>query len=320
MKKNTILKIICLVTLLTPFYALAQTAQALLEKDLSAGFHEFPKAMTIYSYFTPPLENNFLHPQLGSKEGRDSWLQYFVANRTGSFWDMDNHVTSYTNAGPGLYFALDPASSKEFGTAAILLNVPPGKKYISVYTAIPLSKATLNALVSEKIITPAQLAAGSTTLGLKGGFNRLTLKNMVLPENFNFRTMINAIFLKNQIEFVDYEYKSFLAGFCKVSSQSAFVFIGQGPDESTHKEGEPLSALVGEEYRTYTLFSADYGIQNQAEDEKATTDKTERFRDGLLKIRELGTSKAQVIMREALSEEEIMDLVNRSYKCERRTK
>lgn len=316
-----------LITLGLSVHTLALTAAEALERDLEPSIKTYQKNIQLFHYFFAPLENNEapanekkIHPLFHTKESRDQWINYLMAIRAGAFWDLNNHSTSLTNAGLGMYFALDPDSSKEFGESMVQLNVKEGMKYLSVYKPIILKKETLNLLVKEEVINKKQLTASASTLGLNSGFSRITLKNMVRVENLNFRKLVNEIFKKNQIYFVEYEYKSHLAGFCKVANQSAMVLVGAPPaDQAQDTQNPPQETLatIAPLFEN-TLFLSVYPIDGYTEDELKWVDLFSRFKNILTEIRIKGTAAAKKLMHDNLNEEEINLLADRSYQCVRR--
>lgn len=317
----------------------AQSAAERLDADLSLQIKQFPKAIQIYSYFQAPVvpsqpgDNtnlpNKLHPQLDQKASRDEWVNYFLSVRAGAFWDLDNHNTEYTNAGPGVYLAIDPAaSSVGFGETTLLMNVQAGENYLTVAKPIALKRDTLKALVSEGIITSAQLNPAANTLGLNVGFKDITLKNMVLPENEKFHRLIMDFMTRHHISMIEYLYKSYLAGFCKVANQSAFVYIGKDPaaaqsgDYIFHGRDnagrEIVGATIPPKFQNISLYSA-YPILDQTPAEVAMNDIVKRFTYVLMQIRTVGVKDAaRQLIHQYFSESEIDSLADHSYECTRR--
>lgn len=304
-----------------------------LQQDLLAAVKTFDRSVQMYHYFRAPADPNNsqqINPYLQDKANRDSWLSYFSGFRTGAFWDPNNHVTELTNSGPGMYFAIDPNVSKNFGESAIVLNVPAGLKYLSVFKNISIRKQTCDFLIKENIIAKSQLNSGEKTLGLSRGFTGNTLKNMAREENGEFRKLVNSIFDRNRIMFTEYEWKSHLAGFCKTASQSAFVFVGLKPNSAaastetttaiTEIKSEDASEVLGhipEELNNAFLFT-DFAVENLSESELREKDVLGRFRNALAKIRDKGLTKAQKYINENLNDEEFTELADKSYRCERR--
>lgn len=213
------------------------SAEILLARDLKAGTKSLSQEIRIYHYF--PVQCSFgsgtASPSwcdsLTRPEGRRAHVTNYLKSVTARFWDVGYRADQYINAGPGLYLAIDPHiaySQKLFGTTVIELRVPAGTPYVNVVKAIPISQATLDALVNEGFLARHQLAsvfskaAGPTKLG----FYRDTLKNMTSPGFEHFRRLVMRHFSENGIQFIEYNWDSSLAGFCRRKSASAFVFIG----------------------------------------------------------------------------------------------
>lgn len=224
-------------------FAFAQNAESLLKRDLMAGMRTMPKTVRMYHYFNAPIRNDgSFYSEFLTSQGRE---QYVSANYlravAGRFWDPNYLVEKYVNAGPGVYFAIDPhISSKDFGRTMIEMEIPAGTRFLNVVKAIPIAKDTLAALISEKIILPAQASkvffptAGPTRLG----FYRDTLKIMTLDSldkdpNLNyrrFRSLVSQVFQSMALEFIEFNWNTSLTGFCtKTGSFSAFNYIGLQP-------------------------------------------------------------------------------------------
>lgn len=298
----------------------------LFTKDVEPIIESFKKEIQLYHYFYAPTvkdDNNktVIHPSLNAYDSRQSWVRYLIDSRIKAFWDLENHSTAYINAGPGMYFALDPNSSKEFGESAIVMRVPEGIRYLNVFTLTKLKPATLKALVSEGIVTRAQLAPSATTLGLNAGFGGPALKNMVRPENLEFRKFISRFVQEQNIQFIEYHYQSHLAGFCKVASQSAFVYIGTKPaqlQEENMTEDEQLFELLERPIFPAILYS-DFSVEERRPDEVRKLDLISRFKNILTQIRVKGTGlAAKKLIHDNLTEEEINEIEAESYECTRR--
>lgn len=305
----------------------AQSAADLLEQDLLTKVSNFQKSIQIYHYFRAPViqtgnpnSPSTHHPVLNNKETRDLWVNDYISGRAGLFWDLNHHNTAYNNAGPGVYFAIDPDSSKEFGETSVVMNIPSGSKFISVFRPIALRRETTQALLREGYITTAQMNLGAGLLGLKSGFSRLTLQFMVTPENLRFRTLVNEIFTRHEISFIEYEYKSHLAGFCRIANQAAFVYIGRNPQVAQPNDfvsKQYFGAALEPAFQNMPLFSS-YQFLEQTPDEITMKDLITRFGFVLAQIRIQGTRAAKQLIPRYLQEPEVISLVDRSYQCVRR--
>lgn len=306
--------------------AQAQSAMELFTKDVEPLIENFKKEIQLYHYFYAPTVKddsgkNLIHPSLHGYDSRQSWVRYLIDTRIKAFWDLTNHSTAYINAGPGMYFALDPNSSKEFGESAVIMRVPEGLRYLNVFTVSKLKSATLKALVNEGIVTRNQLVPSATTLSLNSGFGGPALKNMVRPENLEFRKFISQFMQQQNIQFVEYHYQSHLAGFCKVASQSAFVYIGTKPaqmQEEDMSEDEQLFDMLERPFFPAMLYS-DYAVEERRPEENRKLDLVTRFKNILTQIRIKGTGlAAKKLIQENLTENEINEIEAESYECTRR--
>jgi len=295
-----------------------------LQQDLLNGLKTLDRKTQLYHYFrapTDPANAQQINPYLQIKDNRDGWLNYFFGFRMGAFWNPNNHVTEMTASGPGMYFAIDPSASREFGESAVILNLPAGMKYLSVAKAIPLSKHTRDLLIKENIVSKDQLNSGEKSLTLSRGFSADTLKNFVREENSDFRKLVTEIFSRNKISLVEYSWKSFLDGFCKSPSQSAFVLIGHQPDpsdDSPKASASDVLAILPDEVKENFFIFTDFEIPDLSENEIQEKDVLGRFRLTLSKIKEKGSHKAKKYIEQNLNDEEVTELADKTYRCERR--
>jgi hypothetical protein len=220
-----------------------------------------------------------------------------------------------------MYFALDPNSSKEFGESAVIMRVPEGIRYLNMFTVSKLKPATLKALVNEGIVIRNQLAPSGTTLSLNSGFGGPALKNMVRPENLEFRKFISSYMQQQNIQFIEYHYQSHLAGFCKVASQSAFVYIGTKPaqmQEEDMSEDEHLFEMLERPFYPALLYS-DLAVEERRPEEVRKLDLVTRFKNILTQIRVKGTGQAaKKLIQDNLTEDEINEIESESYECTKR--
>lgn len=309
MRRIKLISTFLLLLALSPL-AQAQSAMELFTKDVEPLIESFKKEIQLYHYFYAPVVKDdsgktLIHPSLNGYDSRQNWVRFLIDSRIKAFWDLDNHSTAYINAGPGMYFALDPNSSKEFGESAVVMRVPGGIRYLNVFTVSKLKPATIKALVNEGIVTRAQLAPSATTLGLNAGFGGPALKNMVRPENLEFRKFISRFVEEQNIQFIEYHYQSHLAGFCKVASQSAFVFIGTKPaqlQEENMTEDEHLFEMLERPFYPAILYS-DYAVEERRPEEIRKLDLIKRFKDKCCHVNDKGNEIMAKIILEKMSEQ-----------------
>lgn len=297
-----------------------------LQRELLTGIRSLDRGVQLIHYFRAPTDGSYppqLHSFLQNKTNREGWLNYFFSFRMGAFWDPNNHVTEMTASGPGMYFAIDPSVSREFGESAVVLNLPAGMKYLSLAKGISVSKETRELLVKENIVSKDQLGTGETKLGLSRAFSADTLKNFVREEHIAFRNLVTDIFDRNQIVLVEYSWKSHLAGFCQKDSQSAFVLIGLKPqpiesDNDKSTEASEILAGIPDGVRSNFFFFSDLNTEDLTSTELREKDLLGRYRHVLLRIKEKGISKAKDYIEQILNDEEVEELADRTYRCERR--
>lgn len=293
------------------------SAEALLARDLKAGTKALPQDLQIYHYFpvqcafTPSGANPAWCETLSRPEGRRAHVNNYVESVTGRFWDVDYRADQYINAGPGLYLAIDPYiaySQKLFGTTVIELRLPAGTPYVNVVRPIPISQATLDALVREGFLARHQLATVFSKAGgpTKLGFYRDTLKNMTSPGLEHFRRLVMRHFSESGIQFIEYNWDSSLAGFCRRKSASAFVFIGA-----------PGSIGV---YRDLPMVSSEVSYPNLDPNERETYLRVFKFRGLLEQISSLLKRGLKIpktlIVPQTYSAAEFADLKRVTFSCE----
>lgn len=291
------------------------TAEDLLAKDFAKAkaIRSMPKDVTLYHYFN--LRQN--HPEFQTPQGRVGYMTRYLTQVTGRFWDKTYHADSFVNAGPGLYLAVDPESSRvEFGPEMIELVVPAGAKYIAVVESIPISEATKQALLNERIVTNYGLIQlFSKTMDkkkTKDGFWRNTFEYMTLPENEVFRDLVQRLMAKNDIRFIEYNWRSNLDGFCKATSVSAFVYVGS-QDVNNSKLG-----VIDPAYRAMSFISH-YPLEGLTAQEiqmKERTEKWSEFYRLLAATPRPRQAAAKRLAGERFTVDEIQEMRRKTFRCD----
>lgn len=292
--------------------AFANTAKELFYTDLSKQVFTTNKPIRLYSYFNLPTVTDSngataLDPYFHNLEQRASWTKNFVLQRGFDFWNLNNHSTAYINAGAGLYLAIDPHSSTEFGNSMVSFLVSAESNYLNVFKPISLRKETINALIAEKLIDRKQLLLGESSLQLSSGFSRFALKNMLRIENNLFRQLVMDFFKENNIQLIQYEYKSHLAGFCKKSDQSAFVFVGKPADK--------IENLLPSEIVSDLYLLSSMSIESFSESENLFKNTIDRLKNLLGQFRQNGAKQFEKLIPETFTGAEYTNLVEQSFNC-----
>lgn len=282
-------------------------AETLLTADLLKAVKETDKTYRIYNYF-----NMSSTPQeLMTAAGRSHFSKRYLDSSMWRFWDMDNHQTSYINAGPGLYAAIDPHISKQFGNTLLVITVPAGVKYLNVVRPVPVATETISALIEENILDQAGVSALFGGTARARTFTRDTLKFMVQPTYKKLRELTQQIVLKNDLAMIEYNWNTSLAGFCRSHSYSAFVLIGK---KSTASDGRMIFIEKFEE----TLV---YGVDLPAltEHEQSTISQTRNFAELLQGLKNVSgaRARAQLIQRHYPEESVRDEIINTTYSCEK---
>jgi len=315
MKKH----IIFLAVLFVNSFVFAQSAQEFLTRDIEKALKVLPRDTYFYSYLYAPTENSAdgtkkIHSYLNDPANRMKWMNDLFSIRAGAFWDLNYHETYKSNAGAGMYFAIDPAASTEYGETAVIMTAAQGTVILNLTKAIVLSNATKAALLAEGITTSKQMKSSETTLGLESGITTTTIREMVKSEHEKFRVLIQTIFKEKQVQLIQYLYRSRLKGLCKTASSSSFVLIGKG---LMFDSNGGAKAIIDGSISANALYSS-YPIQNRTPDENIFLDIISRFRAALEETRSKGPDSSKTVVPKYLSSEELNSIVEKTYLCERK--
>lgn len=286
--------------------ALAQNAEALLTRDILASQKTLAAPVRLYNYF----QMNQSWSGLNSPEGRRAYTQQYLSSRAGMFWDsgFTNDSPRAANSGGGLYLAIDPYISMGYGNTYVEMTVPAGTKFINVVRGVPVKRETLNALIAEGFMTNDQKRA------LFGnGFYRDTLRVMVAPQYARFRGLMQEIFSKNGIQFVEYNFNTSLMGFCRRHSYSAFVYVG------IRNPGNPAMPGIDPVFSQVVLHSDGFQLPNLTPAELSEQARITKFRSFLYEISEILKAKKPLrrdFMLSRYTDDEMNALRAATYSCE----
>lgn len=284
----------------------AQNAESLLTEDILSSQKTLTHPVRLYNYF----QVTELWAGLNSSAGRLSFTQNYLSARAGQFWDAqftNDSKTSYAS-GPGLYLAIDPYISSGYGNSYVELTVPAGTRFINVVRKVPVRRQTTEALVAEGIIQRSQI---NELFG--NGFYRDTLRVMVLPVHQRFRQLVQEIFRKNGIQFVEYNFNTSLAGFCRRHSYSAFLYVGI-PNAAT-----PLQPRIDPAFTSVMLHSDAHQMAALTEPEVQQKSRITRFRHFLYEISEILKQRRTLtrdFMLSRYTDDEMNQLRRHTYSCE----
>ncbi len=289
--------------------SLAQQAEQLLSRDIMTSRKVLSAKIDLYNYFFM----SEVGPWVRDQQKRESYIKDdYLSPRGGSFWDPAFTDTSTKNfaAGAGLYFAIDPQISKQYGNTFIKITVPAGTPYINVVAPIPLKRDTLAALVSEGYITTADYAV---LFPKQTGFYRDTLRAMVDPKYINFRKIVQNIMDVNHIQFIEYNFNTALYGFCAGAKTSAFNYIG------TKNPNDVKNALVTQEFAQTSVYSTEVALPNQSSAELAAQAEIVKFRSllsDIVDLRNAGKSVKKEFILSRYSEQEYAAVKAKTYSCQ----
>lgn len=220
----------------------AASATQMLSEDLQAGIKTLPRETRLYHYFGIDLGGRKLeNTNLRKADERYEMVQTRVKQMAANFWDLKNNTTQLANAGLGVYFAVDPFASSpaaagdtgaNFGSTMIEVTFNAGVKYLDLVDAVALRPETIQAIVDETGMQPADQA--KLFQAKKKGFWRDTLQFMAESQNTAFRKIVHTVFDQNQIALTEYGWQAATSAFCNAATgsgrvhHSALVYVG-GP-------------------------------------------------------------------------------------------
>lgn len=128
---------------LISFSANAGVSQDLLARDLSKAIIALPRETRMYHYFWLQDDGFRSDKSYSKASNRYGVVRDRAAGASWQFWDLNNHNTYLSNAGLGLYLAVDPfasspgaAADSDFGTSMLEMTFRPGTKYFSSSSAV----------------------------------------------------------------------------------------------------------------------------------------------------------------------------------------
>lgn len=202
---------------------LAGSASLLLARDFKDAKIQFAQEKRLYHYFNihneqaPETQRKLQYP-----EGRQQLVQDRVQYATNKFWSPLAKINGLF-AGEGLYLAIDPLISEEYGNIMIEFKVKPTSYYLNLKKGVSLRQDTIRAIYKEGYKT---LDAGEV-IPESMRFSEITLKAMLTPENIKFRKLVLSVLKAENITLMEYNWRSELLSICgEDSSTSAFLYIG----------------------------------------------------------------------------------------------
>jgi hypothetical protein len=306
--------------------AVRGSAENLLEKDLLPGIVSLDRTVRIYHYYRLP----HLYPQLESPEGRRGEIQRYIEAVTERFWDLGFDARDYVNAGPGLYLATDPYISRSFGykdqdrpeqlSAMLELTVPVGTRMLRVVNVprsesrskkveprLRLSPETVSALIQQGIVPQdfvAKLFQDKSFIGPI--FFRDSLARMTQPELVEFRKMVMRILVKHDVQMIEYNWQSALAGFCRKHNYSSLNFIGR-------------PKLIGnDDWVAKAVLITDPELPNLSKEESDVRQRVAKLKGVLSQAEALVAAKKNTrgLIQSSYSESEFQQIKAHTFMCE----
>jgi hypothetical protein len=310
-------------------------ARDLLTDDVKRAVRTIDKSVRMYHYFVMvektdnsdlPLDAWFM-----DSRNRKSFISDLIKGRAAAFWDMTITNPFKMNAGAGMYLALDPNSTKEYGydrPMMAVIDFQAGLKYLSTTSPIKLRPETIAKLIEEHIVTKDQLVQNKalTKMALSQGITADTLRNMILPENAQFRLLMQDVLESAEVTLIEYGYKSHLAGFCKLGRKTSFVFTGSRKGSGEGSASVDISLQVKDHFmaneQLVDLFSSEPAendvISNTIRLKKtlAQIQATAFVLDPKTKEKVIDRKKVRAIIPIYLSSDEALNLQNKTFRCD----
>lgn len=201
----------------------AVSALDLLRRDFRSAKQTFQHPVELFHYF------NLYDPAspqtqtlLTSAQGRAYLVKKRIQFATETFWS-EKSKNQGLFAGNGLYLAIDPLISEEYGNLMIQFKLKPQATYISLKKGVLIKGDTVRALYSEGILKkyPDDIIPESMK------FTERNLNSMLSTDNKKFRAVILQVLKAERITLFEYNWRSSLELICNDnSSKSAFIYIG----------------------------------------------------------------------------------------------
>lgn len=215
--------LILISSLLLTQEAFTASASLLLARDFKAAKIQFSQEKRLYHYFSIHNEQApETQLKLQSPEGRQQLIRERIQYATNKFWAPTAKINGLF-AGEGLYLAVDPLISEEYGNIMVEFKVKPTSYYINLKKGVYLHQDTIRAIYKEgyKTLDTGDVIPESMR------FSEMTLNAMLTPENRQFRKLVLSVLKAENIMLMEYNWRSELAAICgEESSTSAFIYIG----------------------------------------------------------------------------------------------
>ncbi|MFM6927904.1 MAG: hypothetical protein ACKOX6_05530, partial [Bdellovibrio sp.] len=159
--------------------ALAASASHLLARDFKAAKIQFGHEKRLYHYFNVYNEQTpETQLKLQSPVGRQQLIRERIQYATNKFWAPTAKINGLF-AGEGLYLAVDPLISEEYGNIMVEFKVKPTSYYINLKKGVFLREDTIRAIYKEgyKTLDTDEMIPESMR------FSEMTLNAMLTPEN-----------------------------------------------------------------------------------------------------------------------------------------
>ena len=228
-----------------------------LSKDLKPAIQSMSKDVLVYHYFYLPRNDSW---QIQNEKDRQAYAENHFQNIISTYANPSTMPNNYMNAGAGLYAAIDPLISEQFGDALIEIKIPKNTIYLKLVKAIPLAPTTLSALLNEKIINSEDVM-----ILFKNGFSRDTLRIMLQPKYKKARKIIRKILKNNFVSLAEYNWNTRIQSICNRHSWSAFVFIEKNPMTSTKNVNSKFEKNISFKFSVPALSRSEMDRQNKTE-------------------------------------------------------
>lgn len=212
-----------------------EIATAALHDDLAGMVTELDREISVFHWGENGILNGFSEDEpaaLNSTRANNYLRLRSSMFHTGPFWDMlvpgsDNG----TNAGRGLYAAVDPNSTNHFGDTLFEIRLPEGSRYLDLrekYSqgSIPLSHDTVKKLEEAgcDLYTKSGFSRESEYVKMNYG-KRVQIDKAAFEKEGKCHQIFSKVIADLNVNFLSYGYDMVLPSFCDQAKQRGAAFV-----------------------------------------------------------------------------------------------
>lgn len=297
-RKTFLVKIVVLFVLSFSQLSFANNLEEQLLSELKLSLKPIPETVILYHYFFVDDTEILLQSPLGRKTLVDQHMQTHASY----FWNMQAYNNGSMMAGAGLYTAVDPLASRNYGNTAIEIKINKPAYYLNL-----VGKGSDGTFISLSLAQ--QLGIPSHTFSIeKNGTVRLNsdLLSMLLSPEFNqLKHVLLRVFKKLNAVGFEYSFATSASALCSTSSRhSALVIIGTTVEDSPH------NSAVDNSLFTLTMLRPD--LMMMTDEEKSARKRVDQF-ENILQLAKKAEESGKKM--QGVSEQEVNEVRSRILNC-----